>query len=92
MCNIWLHATLAWTKGVCPLQKENTYEGFAQDLDEWFLYLLNVMGGGGNVKLALYKLPAEEEKKNVLPINEPPKNESKYKTGDRNFNLNSDGP
>lgn len=50
-------------------------------------------GEGGNVKLALYKLPAEEEeKKDVLPKNEPPKNESKHKTGDRNFNLNSDGP
>lgn len=88
-----MHAALAWTKGVCPLQKENTYEGFAQDLNEWFLNLLNVIGGGGNVKLALYKLPVEEEKKKVsYQKMNPQKNESKSKTGDRNFNLNSHGP
>lgn len=34
----------------------------------------------------------KKKKKGVLPKKEPPKNESKYKTGDRNFNLNSDGP
>lgn len=57
-CNMWLHAALVLTKGVCPLQKHQ--RGLCTRPRRMILMPTECHWGEMKRELALYKLPAEE--------------------------------
>lgn len=75
-------------KGVCPLQ--NHPWGLCTRPKRMILWATEChWGGKGNVNLHYTSC---QQKKKKFPLLNEPQNESKYKTGDQNFNLNSNGP